>query len=169
MEYEVRYFMEHKALPQALYTNRASLLLNLLRGDKVMSDFYAKAESANPDYNCSYDASQFSVSHREYINEDNAVFIVRIGMPEPESSPLCRAVYICFSGDNYKDMYFTSELAPDGQFFLCGWSANDVHLNFGSTSEDEFARVAELFWEMNRNGGSSEYKSICRGERKLPI
>ncbi len=168
MEYEVRYFMEHKALPKALRTNRALLLSNLLRGSEVIGDFYARAENANPDYLCPYDVSQFSVSHREYIHKDHAAFIVRVGMPEPECSPLCRAVYVCFSGDNYEDMYFTSELAPDGQFFLCGWSADDVHLNFGSPSEDEFARVAELFWEMNRNGGSSEYKSICRGDSKLP-
>lgn len=168
MEYEVRYFMEHKALPQALRTHRESLLLELLGGAKAIGALYAKAEDSNPDYTCPYDISQFTVTFHEYIDGKNAVFIVRVGMPEPECSPLCRAVYVCFSGGGHEDLYFTSELTPEGQYFLCCWPADGVHLNFGDAPKDEFAKVAELFWELNRNGDSSKHKGLCRGGCQLP-
>lgn len=169
LEYKMRYFLEHKALPQALRVSRAQLLASLLRGSgQTMRDFYAKAEKANPSYRCPYTPEQFSTSYREYINQDRSVFIMRIGMPEPEQSPLCRAVYICFGGEGCEDAYFTSELTPDDQYFLCAWADNDVHLNFGKKPVEDFDRVAELFWEMNRNGGYAKYKSLCRGKRQLP-
>ena len=130
LEYEMRYFLEHKALPQALRNSRAQLLASLLSGrGQSMVDFYAKAESANPSYRCPYAPEQFSTSYREYINQKCSVFIIRIGMPEPEQSPLCRAVYVCFAGDGCEDAYFTSELTPDGRYFLCAWGDNDVHMN----------------------------------------
>ena len=50
LEYETRYFLEHKALPQALHTSRAQLLSSLLRGrGQAMIDFYKKAERGDTD------------------------------------------------------------------------------------------------------------------------
>lgn len=101
LEYKTRYFLEHKALPQALRTSRAQLLATLLRGKgEAMMGFYTKAEKANPTYHCPYTAEQFSTSYREYINQNRSVFIMRIGMPEPEQSPLCRAVYIRYDSNS---------------------------------------------------------------------
>ena len=169
LEYEMRYFLEHKALPQALRTSRAQLMASLLQGKgQTMMGFYAKAEKANPTYHCPYAPEQFSTKYREYINQNLSVFIMRIGMPEPEQSPLCRAVYICFAGDGCEDAYFTSELTPAGRYFLCAWDDNDVHLNYGEETTESFDRVAELFWEMNQNGRHAKHKSLCRGERQLP-
>ncbi|MBR3966425.1 MAG: hypothetical protein IKJ91_05045 [Clostridia bacterium] len=169
LEYEMRYFLEHKALPKALHESRAQLMASLLRGKgQAMIEFYKKAERANPKYHCPYTLEQFSMSYREYINQNRSVFIMRIGMPEPEQSPLCRAVYICFAGDGCEDAYFTSELAPNNKFFLCAWADNNVHLNYGNEAVENFDRVAELFWEMNQNGGHAKHKSLCRGKRQLP-
>lgn len=165
LEYETRYFLEHKALPQALHTSRAQLLSSLLRGrGQAMIDFYKKAERANPTYHCPYSPEQFSMSYREYIKRVQSVLIIRIGMPEPEQSPLCRAVYICFGGDRCEDAYFTSELAPTGQYFLCAWPTDGVHVNYGEATVDDFDRVADLFWEMNQNGRGAKYKSLCSGK-----
>ena len=169
LEYEMRYFLEHKALPQALRTSRAQLLATLLRGKgEAMMGFYTKAEIANPTYHCPYTTEQFSTSYREYINQNRSVFIMRIGMPDPERSPLCRAVYICFGGDGCEDAFFTSELTPDNEYFLCAWAENDVHLNYGKEPVEDFDRVAELFWEMNQNGGHAKHKSLRRGKCRLP-
>ena len=169
LEYEMRYFLEHKALPQALRYSRAQLLASLLSGrGQAMIDFYAKAESANPSYRCPYAPEQFSTSYREYINQNRSVFIMRIGMPEPEQSPLCRAVYVCFAGDGCEDAYFTSELTPDGRYFLCAWGDNDIHMNYGEETAESFDRIAELYWEMNQDGGQAKHKSIRRGECQLP-
>lgn len=169
LEYEMRYFLEHKALPKALHESRAQLMASLLRGKgQAMMEFYKKAEEANPMYHCPYTLAQFSMSYREYINQKCSVFIMRLGMPTPEQSPLCRAVYLCFAGDGCEDAYFTSELTPDGQYFICAWTDDDVHLNYGREPVEDFDRVAELFWEMNEDGGSAKYKSLCRGKRQLP-
>lgn len=168
LEYEIRYFLEHKALPQALHTNRAQLLASLLRGrGQAMMDFYGKAEDANPEYLCPYSAEQFSVVFREYIEKHGSVIIMRVGMPEPEQSPLCRAVYVCFGGDGCEDAYFTSELAPTGQYFLCAWPSDGVHVNYGEVPVDDFDRVADLFWEMNQDGRGAKYKSLCSGKGRL--
>ena len=44
LDFQVRYFLEHKALPQALWNNRAQLLLSLLREKQnAMIDFYRHA------------------------------------------------------------------------------------------------------------------------------
>ena len=150
LDFQVRYFLEHKALPQALWNNREQLLLSLLReNQKAMMEFYKRAETANPLYQCHYTPEQFSMSYREYIKQKRSVFIMRIGMPAPEQSPLCRAVYFCFAGDDCEDAYFTSELTPAGQFYLCAWADNDVHMNYGDETAEDFDRIAELFWEMN--------------------
>ena len=161
LDFQVRYFLEHKALPQALWNNREQLLLSLLReNQKAMMEFYKRAETANPLYQCHYTPEQFSMSYREYIKQKRSVFIMRIGMPAPEQSPLCRAVYFCFVGDGCEDAYFTSELTPDGQYFICAWTKDDVHLNYGKEPVEDFDRVAELFWLMHEDGGSTKYKSI---------
>lgn len=168
LEYGIRYYLEHKALPQALRESRAQLLASLLRGSgQAMRDFYARAETSNPSYRCPYTPEQFSTSYREYVNQKRSVFIMRIGQPAPEQSPLCRAIYICFAGDGCEDAYFTSELAPDGRYFLCAWGDNDVHINYGEELVESFDRVAELFWEMNENGGHAKYKSLRGGKRQL--
>lgn len=74
LDFQVRYFLEHKALPQALWNNRAQLLLSLLREKQnAMIDFYSRAEEVNPEYQCPYTAEQFSVSLREYVSDEGSI------------------------------------------------------------------------------------------------
>ena len=161
LDFQVRYFLEHKALPQALWNNREQLLLSLLRENrKAMVGFYARAEEVNPEYQCPYTAEQFSVSLREYVTDTGSVLIVRVAMPEPEVPLLCHTVYICFAGNNCDDAYFTSELEQSGKHLLCAWTKEGVHMSFGEVPEDDFAKVVELFWEMKCDGGYAEYKRV---------
>ena len=161
LDFQVRYFLEHKALPQALWNNRAQLLLSLLREKQnAMIDFYSRAEEVNPEYQCPYTAEQFSVRLREYVSDEGSVLIVRVAMPEPEAPLLCHTVYICFAGNDCDDAYFTSELEQSGKQLLCAWSKEGVHMSFGEVPEDDFAKVVELFWEMKRDGGFAEYKRV---------
>ena len=167
IETKVRYCLEHKTLPEALWQNRAQLLLSFLQGkEQVMVELYKQAEKANPEYACPYSAEQFTVCFREYVEDNGSVLILKVEMPAPESSPLCRAIYICFAGDQHEDFYFTSELASTGQYYLCAHTANKMHLKFDE-ADNEFDKVAELFWEMNRNGGSARLKSLCTGTGSL--
>lgn len=161
LDFQVRYFLEHKALPQALWNNREQLLLSLLRGNqKTMIGFYDRAEEVNPEYLCPYTAEQFSVSLREYVTDTGSVLIVRVAMPEPEVPLLCHTVYICFASNNCDDAYFTSELEQSGKHLLCAWTKEGVHMSFGEVPEDDFAKVVELVWEMKRNGRYAEYKRV---------
>jgi len=159
-DFQVRYFLEHKALPQALWNNREQLLLSLLREKKAMIGFYGRAEEVNPEYRCPYTTEQFSVSLREYVSDEGSVLIVRVAMPAPEAPLLCHTVYICFAGNNCDDAYFTSELEQSGKHLLCAWTKEGVHMSFGEVPEDDFSKVVELFWEMKRDGGYAESKRV---------
>ena len=165
LESEARYYMEHKALPKALYNEGPRLLAAFLCGtDSAMVDFYRKAEKANPEYICPYNNNDFSVISQTYKRGQDSVLVVRIGMPKPEAVPLCRAIYLCYGSRSGFEFYLTSELSEDGGFLLCGWSRENMHFNFGAAPEKnsaEMDRAADLFWEMVVDGGIEEHKSIC--------
>ena len=152
IEFDVRYFLEHKAMPRALYATGAQLMASLMQSKgAAVRGFYRKAERANPSYQCPYSDKDFSVDYQEFTNKKDSALIIRIRMPKPEISPLCRAVYLCYGKKKPENMYFTSELSPSGDYCLCGWTRDDVHLNFGDSSAKEFDRVAELFGELTQN------------------
>ena len=152
IEFDVRYFLEHEAMPRALYATGAQLMASLLQSKgAAVRGFYRKAERANPSYQCPYSDKDFSVDYQEFTNKKDSALIIRIRMPKPKISPLCRAVYLCYGKKTPKNMYFTSELSPSGDYCLCGWTRDDVHLNFGDSSAKEFDRVAELFGELTQN------------------
>ena len=58
----------------------------------------------------------FSESCQAFEKKDDRLLIVRIGMPEPQEAPQCRAVYVCFSRNEGKRLYFTSELDENGKY-----------------------------------------------------
>ena len=145
IEFDVRYFLEHKAMPRALYATGAQLMASLMQSKgAAVRGFYRKAERARSEEHTSELQSQHHISYA-------SVLIIRIRMPEPEASPLCRAVYLCYGKKTPKNMYFTSELSPSGDYCICGWTRDEVHLNFGDSSAKEFDRVAELFGELTQN------------------
>ena len=155
IEFDIRYFLEHKALPKALYDSGAQLMASLMsdRGAAVR-EFYRKAELANPNYHCPYTEKDFSVDYLEFgrdAKHKDPVLIFRIRMPQPEASPLCRSVYLCYAKERPDVMYFTSELTPSGGYSICGWSRAGAHLNIEDASDKGLVRIAELFWELTKN------------------
>lgn len=112
----VRYLVEHRLIPHSIYTNGLALSFSLMTapGD-TMAQFFqdaaliaAGAISVTPD--------DFSESCQAFEQEDDRLLIVRIGMPEPQEAPQCRAVYVCFSRNEGKRLYFTSELDENGKY-----------------------------------------------------
>lgn len=160
----VRYLVEHRLIPRSIYTNGLALSFSLMTapGD-TMAQFFqdaaliaAGATSVMPD--------DFSESCQAFEQEDDRLLIVRIGMPEPQEAPQCRAVYVCFSRNEGKRLYFTSELDENGKYMLCAWCQDEMHLNFGVAPEgvqDETERIAALFWKVN----VSECRNIYEGLR----
>lgn len=168
LEYEARYFVEHRGLPQTFYSDGTRLLkLLLLQKGNALRNYYAKLEEANPDYLCPYDAADFEVNYRKYIRGKDSCCVLRVELPEPETLRLCRAVYFVMGDYGSDELYFTSELNEFGTYFLCAWDEVGAHFNFSEAPDDdsdEMDKVASLFWEMRTDGGIKKIKSLRRGE-----
>ena len=155
-----RYVVEQYLLPDELYTSGPMLLLRAM-GDvnSVMERFYIEADAEYP-------GAVFDEAHRVYYRDDASVLIIRIGMPAPKGALLSRAVYLCYSSKNSENLYFTSELAETGQFFLCCKPDSEkiMHMLCGDAPDDaakEYDMVADCYWELVINDGLKQLESIC--------
>ena len=157
---EPRYEVEQYLLPQELYTS-GPMLLSKIIGDAnpVMHSFYARADEESIRYS-------FEETHRIYYRDDCSVLVIRVGMPKPEHDHLSRAVYLCYCDRNNENLYFTSELATDGRFFLCCRPDSERirHMLCNDAPEDastEFDMVADLYGELVIKGGIKQLESVC--------
>ena len=149
-DYSSRYECEHVLLPGQFYQNGAAAILHLMgtQGATLMR-LYHQLEKEHRGYVCPYTEKDFQESHMLYHCEDDSALVMRIQMPTPEVSPLCRAIYLCLAKDSPRQMYFSSELMSDNNFALCSWTPEKTHLNYGRAPEtysDEFDRVAQIFF-----------------------
>ena len=160
---EVRYYLEHEAMPRTLYTAGPQIISALLlKGNKAVAQYYKKAEMFHRGYSCPYTETDFDVMHREYIADDHSFLVIRVGLPQPSTAPLCRAVYFCTSNEHNGDFYITSELDATGAYFLCCWTADHSHMILGVASEDEYDQVAECYKQMIINGDLEQIMDVCR-------
>ena len=168
LEFEARYFLEHKALPNTLYNEGARLLhFFLIEKEQFMLKQYERLHAISPEYICPYVASDFEVSFRTYIREQETCMILRIEMPSPEQPLLCRAVYLCYGTKGGYELYVTSELAEDGNYYICAWNDAGYHFNFGETPadpSDEMDMAAELFWRSISYVRKNESQGLCGSE-----
>lgn len=98
--------------------------------------------------------------------DDCSVLVIRIGMPEPEHDHLSRAVYLCYCDKNGENLYFMSELAADGRYFLCCRPDSERirHMLCKDAPEDdstEFDMVADLYGELVIEDGLKQLESVC--------
>ena len=144
-----RYLVEHRLLPSALYSAGEGLLVEITEGaEGLLMDAYGYAEENVEDYTCPYTAEDFDTEVNVIDLNGDMGYVVRVDMPKPEVSPLCRAVYFCFDQRTDQCAYFTSELTPDGRYALCSWDAEGNHTNYGATDatlDDETEGVAMIF------------------------
>ena len=154
-----RYVVEQRLLPTELYSSGAMLLMRVL-GDVnlVMEHHYAVAGAEYP-------KGPFSETHRVYYHDEISVLIIRIEMPVPESALHSRAVYLCYSDKNGKNLYFTSELTEAGKYVLCCRPGIGTikRIFCGDTPEgvpDEFDKVADNYWGLVINDGLKQLEGI---------
>lgn len=154
-----RYVVEQRLLPTELYSSGAMLLTRVL-GDVnlVMEHHYAVAGAEYP-------KGPFSETHRVYYHDEISVLIIRIEMPVPESALHSRAVYLCYSDKNGKNLYFTSELTEAGKYVLCCRPGIGTikRIFCGDTPEgvpDEFDKVADNYWGLVINDGLKQLEGI---------
>lgn len=137
---DARYYLEHRLLPDWFEkeTNGLISVLMTSAGDffcKVLNDICKSENLSNP-----YSSDMYHVNG--YALEDEFK-LVKIIMPEPERSPLCHRIYLCFDGEYGRRSYFTVEKSFEGMC-LCGWEEG-AHLNYGAVLEDEeMERVVEM-------------------------
>ena len=69
-----------------------------------------------------------------------------IELPQPEEEPLCYEVYVLFNIDTKEGAYYCLEKGGyiDDQPFLCGWSKEGSHLNYGNCSFDRDELIGNM-------------------------
>lgn len=158
-----RLLVEQHLIPDALYSDGPMLLYRLM-GDAIteMRKFYSRAGLEN---------SKLTVqeNHRVYYRDETSVLVIRIGMPAPERVLQSRAVYLCYCSKDGDNLYFTSELAADGDYLLCCRPGGKIaHMICGDAPDDEqkeFDMVADRYWKLMIDDGLKELESICSGRR----
>ena len=138
---DFRYLFEHELLPKAVLAEKGKKLIILIAQDSggVLADFMDSIGSKiDNNYHCPYSAEDFAVVNRTFDRSDYKprYFIHRVVMPEPQFPPQCYCVYICHDADFANVRYYTLEKSADDARFLCGWTKNGTHLNYGPTDED---------------------------------
>lgn len=128
--YDVRYYFEHRLLPEELYENRDQLVA-FLRSSGVHALWASLTGSIG--FETVYPEDAFGIA--EFPQEDGTN-VIMLSLPAPEDSPLCSRVYLCWNPETGKAGYYTVEL--DNLFgetwFLCGWNAEGIHENYGTVS-----------------------------------
>ena len=136
---EIRYYFEHKILPQYYFEDTELFLSEILdtlnneedAGENIVYDLIYEMAQKND--------IEFPYSRNEYkaelfsLNEDN--YMIRICLPEPEEPLLCSYIYMMFyTEDLSKIRYFTVELLEKKKrknlYCLCEWEQNGFHKNY---------------------------------------
>ena len=140
-ENHIRYETEHKMLPYFFYSENASNFIdNLLayRGE-YLEWLVDRNLSGREGYEPYFTAEEIDVALQEIaLSEggDVAFTVVRVKMPEPAGCPECGYVFLCYDPGFGNRMYFTLEQSIMTPWMLCGWDADDNHVNYG-VADDE--------------------------------
>ena len=145
--HSIRYFFEHKLMPEGFYKEKEKFIMLLLEDKEILfrtiDDLFNKQGFINP-----YTADQFDIDAAKL--EDD-VLIVKVTFPEPEEEPLCYCSYMLFTKDLEKKCYFCIEKGQEEDFpFVCSWSPDGVHHNYGQCSFEEhdyLQRCVEMFMD----------------------
>ena len=148
---DYRYRLEHSFLPTILFSDKGEQLIDSImrrRGAFFIGVLNIMGRSAG--YQCPYRKSDFRLRSVP-VGRDEApdrFTVLEIDMPEPEFTPQCYKLFICYDARFSKLQYFTLEKGLQGEKVLCGWDADGVHLNYGfpSDSEEElFRRIVSIY------------------------
>lgn len=147
--HQIRYMFEHRLLPQWFFENKDKFVGIILQDKtvlyKMINDIFLNEELENP-----YTPEQFGIEAERLTEE---VMMLKIIFPEPEDEPICYCSYLFFNRDFEKTGYFCIEKGNEEgqeQPFVCAWTADGTHLNYGRCSFEEhgdFLRCVEIYME----------------------
>lgn len=143
---ELRYYFEHRMLPNWFYEKTEGLIERLMEEGSNFLNGAMRLLCEEVGQEMKYTGEQYKV-YRCKTEEEYTMICIE--MPEPEVEPLCHQVYLVFSDDYQSKRYFTVERGSSLQErFLCSWDQNQSHGNYGETYEDisrTEKKIAEIF------------------------
>jgi len=142
-----RYFNEHIHLPDAFFRMPQAFMNRLI---KTGGQFFANAYNyVEPDAEHSHDIRQYSDKHfhvRAARAEGRICAVVEV--PKPEMALHCRMIGVSLKTDGNNPIFRTAELAENGKYLLCGWTAEHIHLNIRAISQDPEEMLNAMFSEL---------------------
>ncbi len=155
---DVRYFFEHKMLPQYFYDRPESLLAGIYKqGLYYLWELVCKENEAEPFY-----AEKDYITH--WYTDNKTMELVQIELPEPDAATLCYRIYFVYGPDEDQNAYYTvesDEFAPDTTI-LGTWTKDGTHKIIGtmdvldkksSDYEDALKKEAEQIAELANISG----------------
>ncbi len=142
-----RYYNEHIHLTDAFFRMPQAFMNRLI---KTSGQFFATA------YNFVEPNAEGSRDIRKYIGEEFHVRAARadgricvvVEVPKPEMALHCRMIGVSLKTNGSNPIFRTAELAETGQYLLCGWTAEHIHLNIRAISQDPEEMLNAMFFEL---------------------
>ena len=124
--FEIRYYFEHRLLPQRFYYSPEAAM-DSLRGNGLYEMW--RSYTAENTAEVAYKAEEFST--REMLKE-SGIIVLMLSMPEPADTLLCYRIYLCYDPETGTAAYFTAEYDKYEGYFdegclLCGWNEDGTH------------------------------------------
>ena len=137
----VRYYFEHKFIPNEIYKSGIRFMNVIVEEDNILNKIFhdmLKEEGVEDPY------PEVAVKVIPYKIE--SVLLAIIELPKPEEEPLCYEVYALFDLDRREGAYYCLEKGGyvDDQPFLCGWSKEGTHLNYGNCTFDKDELIGDI-------------------------
>ncbi|MBQ9046815.1 MAG: hypothetical protein IJ120_02835 [Solobacterium sp.] len=153
--HDIRYMIEHRLLPELFYEKGAEFVADFLQDKELLfriaDSLFRKHGIENP-----YACEQFAT---EAIRITDSILVMKLCFPEPEEEPLCCCSYAVFDPLFTNMRYFCIEKgsAASGELpFVCAWTEDGTHVNYGSCSfrenEDMIECLKHYIEEFNLQG-----------------
>lgn len=129
---KIRYAFEHDLLPKFFHEETGNFIVSVLKDKgilfRIINDMFEKAGIENP-----YSAEQFDA---DGIKITDTLMMIKLEFPEPESEPLCYRCYLFFD-DKFERLGFYSIEKGHDLPFVCSWSKDKTHSNYGTCTFKE--------------------------------
>jgi hypothetical protein len=132
-QYNITYHFEHKLLPELFFTQTGAFVSAAIQKKDMLYDFidsmFRDQKEENP-----YSPLDFIV---EPVKLDEDVLALAVMFPQPIAEPLSYAALMLFDPEFEKKRFYSIEMgndAGDNMPFLCGWTEDGSHINYGHCS-----------------------------------
>lgn len=142
-----RYQFEHSVLPDFILGSDGADIIRIILHNKgaFFVNGYKFIHKDEENYTCPYETSDFKFIP---VKLDDEKYCLRINLPEPEVSPLCRSIFITHNKNFGNRRYFTLETGTKpGEEFLCEWDKDKKHINYGNKPGDPFMRILTILFQ----------------------